>query len=513
MARPSLARSTTYDSGSSFLATHTLASGFDASGTDGVLVVVIHQRNPISEVTSVTVDTNSMTLEASNVNTNVSGVQIYTYVVNDASVDVVANTPSFKLCAATVMYWENVDATDPIFQTWTPAAGFGTTGTSSLTANSADNTILSGINKKEDASLTVSGLTSISNFSPSNSNLGQAGAGYADATGSSQTLGFTWTGSDNWSLIHGELTATSSGDDHTILTNDIAISLTEDNATISENHTITTQDISLSTTTDNATISQNHVIVSQDVAITSQLDTTTVNQNHTIVPSDIAITSSIDTTTVTQTHTISPNDIAISTTIDATTLTQNHIISTSDITVASTTDNTSISQNHVIQIDDITISSLIDNATIDLALQITPQDISIATTLDEDTINQNHLIVGNDIALGSAIDSTLIEIATTVIVPNNINITTQTDNTVLEQIHTILTNDITISSRLDLGIINIIGLEYYNKTNLTIVKTVTSSTARQQAVLVRVNKQQNNKVLVTKSSDNIRIVKQNTVLQ
>lgn len=97
----------------------------------------------------------------------------------------------------------------------------------------------------------------------------------------------------------------------TIAPNDISISLTADNATISQNHIITTNDIALSLTEDSASITQNHIIATSDVALGLTIDASTISQDHVLALADIAIALTADNTTIAENHVLTPDDIAI----------------------------------------------------------------------------------------------------------------------------------------------------------------------------------------------------------
>lgn len=209
MARPTAKNNAVqYDSGSGgFLSVHTVASSFDCSGTNTSLEVVAYQRNADTEISGGTANSNSMTSVNSSVNSNVCGVRLFRYYINNNSVTVVLNTPTFKLLAATTRCIENVDQTTPIAQTVTGGT-FSGTGTVTFSSNNAANKLVAAINTQNARTLTGSNLTIDESFDPADSNLGQAGIGDVDATGSSQTIGFTFT-SDNWRVLGWEYNATS----------------------------------------------------------------------------------------------------------------------------------------------------------------------------------------------------------------------------------------------------------------------------------------------------------------
>lgn len=102
--------------------------------------------------------------------------------------------------------------------------------------------------------------------------------------------------------------AGDSGSSTTIAPNDISLSLTIDNANITQNHVLATSDLSLTLTTDNTSITQNHVIVPQDLSLGLSADNTTITQNHVIAPDDLSISLTSDNTTVSEETDVSVGD-------------------------------------------------------------------------------------------------------------------------------------------------------------------------------------------------------------
>jgi hypothetical protein len=216
------------------------------------------------------------------------------------------------------------------------------------------------------------------------------------------TSGVTYT-------VTPRVTISSGGDDHTIVTADIALGLSVDTTTITQNHVITTQDIALASRLDTTTINQNHIIAPQDIALGLGVDTTTVEQTHTISPADITLGLSLDNTTLSQNHVISPADVSLATSLDNTTLTQNHIISSADIALGTSLDGTTVSESStIISPDDITLGLSLDTTSISQNHIIAVQDITLASSLDDTTLNQNHVISADDISLGTSLDTTTV---------------------------------------------------------------------------------------------------------
>lgn len=182
----------------SFDSTHTIPS-FSCNPTDSHLVVATYNRAVSTEVSGVTANGNAMTGRGTSENTGVAGVKAWDYKINNASFDIVASTPAFKLCAVSAIALGGVNQTTAPVGTPVTTGGFGTTATASYTGTSG-NMLLVFVNFQGAQTLTASGVTQIHNFDHVDGSLGQCFAGYVVATGSSQTIGCTSGASDNWQL-------------------------------------------------------------------------------------------------------------------------------------------------------------------------------------------------------------------------------------------------------------------------------------------------------------------------
>jgi len=189
--------STTYDAGS-YTDVHTL-SAFDCSGTNSQLAVMIAQRAINTEVSTATANGNTMTQRGRAENTNVCGVAWYDYTIDNASFNVVVNTPSYKLCAIGAIALSGVDQSTPTAGTPATTTGYGSTATTSYTGTSG-NMLLVAVNTQGTRTLTASNCTQTINDDHPDANLGSYFAGYVEATGSSQTIGCTLSADDNYAV-------------------------------------------------------------------------------------------------------------------------------------------------------------------------------------------------------------------------------------------------------------------------------------------------------------------------
>lgn len=200
--------STSYESGSGgFSSTHTI-TGFQCDGTDSHLAVGGFQRVITTEVTSVTANGNTMSRRGPAENTSVCGVEAFDYTINNASFNIVGNTPTFKLFAMSANALSGVDQTTPTTGTPVTNTTFSSTMTASYTGTSG-NLLIVYINSQGAQTLTASNCTEIHNFDHGDANLGQCFAGYVTATGSSQSIGATSGAADNFAITVVEYKAAS----------------------------------------------------------------------------------------------------------------------------------------------------------------------------------------------------------------------------------------------------------------------------------------------------------------
>ena len=173
-------------------------SAFQCNGTDSHLVVATYNRVD-AELTGVTANGNAMAARGGSFNSSVCGVKAWDYTISNASFDVVASTPSYKLSAVSAIALSGVHQTTAATGTPVTAGAYNTTATASYTGTSG-NMLLVFVNCQNARTLTASNCTQIHNFDHTDANLGQCFAGYVAATGSSQTIGCTLNTDDNWRL-------------------------------------------------------------------------------------------------------------------------------------------------------------------------------------------------------------------------------------------------------------------------------------------------------------------------
>ena len=206
---PTLARHTTYDTDSN-LNNHNI-TGFNASGTNGLLVVKAMSKYVDETGFEVQVDGTAIDHQVTIGGDGTAGTSIWTTVIDDASVDVTVHIPSWKQASAIVEYWEGVDQSTPIANTFSKSA-WSSAMTDSVTGASADNELVYGINTQNNRDLTIAtGGTEIAQFNGAGG-IGAVAGGHRASSTSAQDVGWTAGSGDNYRLAVVEL-AKGAGDE------------------------------------------------------------------------------------------------------------------------------------------------------------------------------------------------------------------------------------------------------------------------------------------------------------
>ena len=179
-------------------ATHTL-SAFACNGTDSHLIVASFNRNPTADVTSITANGVAMTLEKNQENAGTTATQLYGYKINNASFDIVANTPGYKQEAFVAIALSGANQTDAVIGTPVGATAYNSTATTSYTGASGNLLIVAITNDDSTKTFTASGCTQLQNFDHV-TDVRQCFVGYVTATGSAQTIGATLSGDANYTI-------------------------------------------------------------------------------------------------------------------------------------------------------------------------------------------------------------------------------------------------------------------------------------------------------------------------
>lgn len=440
----SVANSSTYQSGSGgFLNVHTM-SAFDCSGTDSFLIVFSFNRNPNSDVAGFTANGNSMTEFDENINTNVSAVEGYYYAINNASFDIVCSTPSFKLAAFAAIALENVDQTgSPIVQTEKAAAGFGTSISDAITATSGE-LVLSAVALKSDFAMTPTGTghTEIVDFAHADSNFGQSFVGQVAGTGSSQTIGASWSTSDNCIMMLVEIEPAAGGpapasvtaNDAThahsadAVTNASSVDVTSAEATHAHSADAVTNSSSTDHTANDATHGHNaeSVTVSVSVSITSAEAThghtadavtvTTTPPAANVTANDATHNHVADAVVVSLQSAITVNDGVHAHTADSVTVSSSVSVTANDATHGNATDAVTVSTSSSITANDALHAHTAESVTVvgPAAAGVTPADASHAHTADAVTVSVSSNITANDSSHNHVADAVVVSTQTAV---------------------------------------------------------------------------------------------------
>lgn len=200
--------SQTYESGSSgYLSAHTFTD-VDVSGVDTLHLAFGFNRDPAVEVSGWTSDGNAMTSVVDSINASVVAVSVWRYLINNAHVTTVSNTPTFKLQGGITLGLENVDQTTPITGTPVTAGGFSTSATAAYTGTKG-NRLFVFISTSADRTFTADNCLQVAQVTHADANLGSGFVGHIVATGAAQTFGATWTTNTNWRLAIIEVKASA----------------------------------------------------------------------------------------------------------------------------------------------------------------------------------------------------------------------------------------------------------------------------------------------------------------
>ncbi len=200
-------QSQTYDGG--YVATHTFPD-VDVSGTNTLHVAAGFNRNPAVEVSGWTSEGVAMTTIKDEINANVVAIQTRQNLINNSLTTTVASTPDSKLLAGITVGLAGVDQTTPITGTPVSSQGFSSSATQAYTGTSG-NLLLVVVALKDDRTFTASSCTAQASVTGADANMGSGFLGYVTATGSSQTIGATWTTDTNWAITIFEVKASSGG--------------------------------------------------------------------------------------------------------------------------------------------------------------------------------------------------------------------------------------------------------------------------------------------------------------
>lgn len=191
----------------SYVDTHTLPD-IDVSGTDTYAIAMGINRNPATEVTAWTIEGNTPTSIKDEIVANVASLQSVGYLVNNAATTIVSSTPSYKLQSMIGAGFAGVDQTTPVTGTPVSAQVFGAAISAAYTGTSG-NMIIVMVSTQDDKTFTATNCTAITSVTNTDANLGSGFLGYVTATGSSQTLGASWTTDCVATLVIFELKAAS----------------------------------------------------------------------------------------------------------------------------------------------------------------------------------------------------------------------------------------------------------------------------------------------------------------
>lgn len=213
--------------------------------------------------------------------------------------------------------------------------------------------------------------------------------------------------------------------------------------------TVAADDVSLSVSIDEVTITQGYVIQPDDVSISLSAGVPVVTQGHNLAPDDVSIPVSVSEPTLSQVHIIAPSDVLIPLGVDSPTIGQSGSVSPSDVSIPVSVDSTAIDQLHSISPDNVSLPLSLDEAVVQVAGSISPDDVSLPLILDTLTIVQRHTIPVDDVDLSLQVDSTTVTSAGITVAPADVALSLSVDQSAITQYHVITPDDISIDLLVD----------------------------------------------------------------
>lgn len=184
---------------------NSLTISHTVAGADRLLLVGVHCRSATADVTGVTYNGVAMTLQGTNENSGVVGMQWYSLVAPATGThDVVVSLGSYKLFSVIVYSLTGVDQTTPIEATDFSTLnldGYGNSVSTAITTLSANARIVTMIATKDDAVAFVAGGTAtvLQQADDADGSLGGSALQILDATTAGSTAySISWTTSTNW---------------------------------------------------------------------------------------------------------------------------------------------------------------------------------------------------------------------------------------------------------------------------------------------------------------------------
>lgn len=184
---------------------NSLTISHTVAGADRLLLVGVHCRSATADVTGVTWNGSAMTLQGTNENSGVVGMQWYSLVAPATGThDVVVSLGSYKLFSVVVYSLTGVDQTTPIEATDFSTLnldGYGNSVSTAITTLSANARIVTLITTKDDAATFVAGgaATVLQQADDADGSLGGTALQILDATTAGSTAySISWTTSTNW---------------------------------------------------------------------------------------------------------------------------------------------------------------------------------------------------------------------------------------------------------------------------------------------------------------------------
>lgn len=473
--------SQTYESGSGgYSASHTLTD-LDVTGTNPYSIAGGFNRNPASDVTSWTFEGNTPTAIQDSINASVCSVSVRGYVISNAATTIVSNTPSFKLQAMIGLALEGVDQSTPTTGTPVTAGGFGASATASYTGTSG-NMLLVFVSTQDDRTFTASSCTTQAQVTHADANCGSGYVGYVSATGSSQTIGATWTTNTNYRMAIVEIKAAATGTN--LVVNDLSTGVTLETPSLTQANTLAVADLSTGTTLENLALSQAYTLTVADISTGVTLETTALTQANTLAVADLSTGTTLETLALTQANTLTVEDLSTTPTLEAPTLSLDNVsLTVADVSIAITLETVALTQANTLAVADISTAPTLETLALTQANTLVVANLSLTPTLETVVLDAVVTLVVADLSTGVTLGTTSLTQANTLAV-DSLSLTPSLENV------SFATNDSPIITPITVGEQEPIAFTVSKQgaTAIEVARTPSSVSITQTSTVVTVSK-------------------------
>ena len=215
---------------------------------------------------------------------------------------------------------------------------------------------------------------------------------------------------------------------------DIDISAGTDSLTLTENQATVSLGIDIQAGTDSLTLTENQATITLDVDVQAGTDSLTLTENQASIALDIDIQAGTDSLTLTENQADVGLDIDISASTDTLTLTENASTVTLDVDVPAGVDNLTLTEQSATITYDVNVQTSTDALVLTTFNASVGGDILVNASTDALTLTENQAEISLDIEIQAGVDAlVLTEYAATVVANVDVNVSASTDSLTLTE--------------------------------------------------------------------------------